>query len=160
MNTRRLLILALLTAFAVACGAGQQPAAAPPSATQSEAHDAAAARQPAPGATTPTATTTPGASPFPSGLPTSPLTPTSRFVERERIVQELTLLQKGLDLSLNAGVRQCDLACRALTSMEKAVEKLCRMAQDDAEQKQCDDARGRLRDATTRVKTECGECAH
>ncbi len=163
MNTRRLLICAALTAFAVACGAGQQPASAPAQTSMRSDASSSAPRPSEPGARSPSTfpTDVPSA---PSGMPVAPTMPsafpTSRLFERERIVQELTQLQKGLDLSLSAGARQCDLACRALTSMEKAVEKLCRMADGNAEQQQCEVARGKLREATTHVRAECGECVH
>jgi MYXO-CTERM domain-containing protein len=49
----------------------------------------------------------------------------------------------------------CALACRALDSMKHATERLCALDPGD----RCANAKKKLDDATTRVKTACPVCA-
>lgn len=50
----------------------------------------------------------------------------------------------------------CAVACRALTSMDRAARHLCNLEGDGAE---CKDARDRVKAARDRVTTACGGCS-
>jgi hypothetical protein len=51
----------------------------------------------------------------------------------------------------------CATACRALASMASSADHLCKLAGET--DGRCEDARGRVRGATTRVKSACPSCA-
>ena len=51
----------------------------------------------------------------------------------------------------------CATACRALASMARSAEHLCTLAGEG--DGRCDDARGRLRGASARVRSACPTCA-
>ena len=51
----------------------------------------------------------------------------------------------------------CPTACRALTSMKTSADHLCSLAGEG--DGRCEDARGRLRGATARVRSACPMCA-
>jgi hypothetical protein len=59
---------------------------------------------------------------------------------------------------LEAAASDCEAACRALASMERATSHLCSLADEDADRRRCDDARGRLAEARKRVRGACGTC--
>jgi hypothetical protein len=50
----------------------------------------------------------------------------------------------------------CALACKALASMASSADRLCRLAGEN--DGRCDDARARVRGATSRVKSTCPSC--
>lgn len=58
-------------------------------------------------------------------------------------------------LSANAP-DSCAVACRALESMRTSADHLCKLAGEG--DGRCEDARGRVRGATTRVRSVCPEC--
>jgi hypothetical protein len=64
---------------------------------------------------------------------------------------------KALESSL--GSSACDMACRALASMDRSAKVMCELAHGADEQVRCNDAKARLREARGRVKRTCGECA-
>lgn len=49
----------------------------------------------------------------------------------------------------------CQTACRALSSMQRAADRLCEIADDEA---RCDGARGRVQRARDRVTARCSAC--
>lgn len=51
----------------------------------------------------------------------------------------------------------CSIACRALDSMKSSADHLCKLAGEG--DGRCEDARGRVRGASTRVRAVCPECA-
>lgn len=64
---------------------------------------------------------------------------------------ELELWSRSVELSLSS----CEMACRALGSMERAAKQVCVLSDD---RQRCDDATRRLREARARVRASCGEC--
>jgi hypothetical protein len=54
----------------------------------------------------------------------------------------------------------CDTMCKALQSMIRAADRICELARDGTatEQKRCTDARGKVAEATARVRTSCPNC--
>jgi hypothetical protein len=61
-------------------------------------------------------------------------------------------------LALEASAGSCTAACRALGSMERAADQLCKLASSSEDAGRCDDARGKLIAARERVRTACGSC--
>ena len=59
---------------------------------------------------------------------------------------------------LDAAASDCESACRALASMERATSHLCSLAEEADDQRRCDDARLRLTTAKGRVHAACGAC--
>ena len=59
---------------------------------------------------------------------------------------------------LEAAASDCDAACRALASMDRATSHLCALADQDDDRRRCEDARGKLADARRRVRGACGTC--
>jgi len=58
--------------------------------------------------------------------------------------------------SYRSDVRRCHIACRALSSMRRATDRLCSLAGEHDHR--CARARTRLEIAATRVATDCEEC--
>jgi hypothetical protein len=58
---------------------------------------------------------------------------------------------------LNGEGDGCATACRALASMARSADHLCSLAGEG--DGRCDDARGRVRGATARVRSACPTCA-
>jgi hypothetical protein len=58
---------------------------------------------------------------------------------------------------LQGALSTCDVACRSLASMERAVKVVCSLTQGE-EQSRCEEARRRLREARTRVRAACKTC--
>jgi hypothetical protein len=50
----------------------------------------------------------------------------------------------------------CTIACKALASMASSADRLCRLSGEN--DGRCDDARARVRGATSRVKSACPSC--
>jgi hypothetical protein len=63
---------------------------------------------------------------------------------------------RASETELGAG-GTCDVACRALASMQRAAEHLCELSGEDDER--CSGARTRVRSATERVREACPACA-
>jgi predicted ATPase with chaperone activity len=61
-------------------------------------------------------------------------------------------------MQLEAAMTSCDLACRALGSLERAARVVCDLEQGD-ERPRCEMARSRLRGARARVRAACGQCS-
>jgi hypothetical protein len=59
---------------------------------------------------------------------------------------------------LEAAQGDCEAACRALASMQRATERLCALAGEPDDRRRCEDARKRLLAARDRVRSACGEC--
>jgi hypothetical protein len=69
----------------------------------------------------------------------------------------MTLAEQGIAMSLSS----CDVACKALGSMERAVQQICvsdRGGPMGGEGDRCTDAKGRLRRARARVRDACSIC--
>jgi hypothetical protein len=58
---------------------------------------------------------------------------------------------------LQGALSTCDVACRSLASMERAVKIVCSLTQGE-DQARCEEARKRLREARTRVRASCKTC--
>lgn len=58
--------------------------------------------------------------------------------------------------ALSGGAAPCAVACRALQSMQTSADHLCKLAGEG--DGRCDDARGRVRGATARVRSVCPGC--
>jgi hypothetical protein len=61
-------------------------------------------------------------------------------------------------VDLEAAANDCSVACRALTSMERAVTHLCALTEDPDDRRRCESAKKQLLDARTRVRQACGTC--
>jgi hypothetical protein len=59
---------------------------------------------------------------------------------------------------LAAAAADCDSACRALASMDRATTHLCSLADLPDDRRRCEDARQRLSEARGRVRAACGAC--
>lgn len=57
-----------------------------------------------------------------------------------------------------SGQGGCVHACRALRSMTRSAERLCSLAREDGEQRMCEDARRRVREARVVVRSACRRC--
>jgi hypothetical protein len=71
------------------------------------------------------------------------------------------LEQKAMDDKqaepLSDQASSCSVACRALQSMQTSADHLCKLTGEG--DGRCDDARGRVRGATARVRSVCPACA-
>jgi MYXO-CTERM domain-containing protein len=74
--------------------------------------------------------------------------PSSVDGEREDLERQLAHDYSALSTS------DCGTACRALSSMQRAAERICALAPG----KSCDDARAKVEDARRRVKEQCPTC--
>jgi hypothetical protein len=84
-----------------------------------------------------------------SGLPT-------RSLAQQRAGGDIEALQKEIDRDeTELASKSCVDACRALTSMKNAAERLCAIDPGP----KCEDARDRVARATERVRGACPECA-
>jgi type IV secretory pathway VirB10-like protein len=93
--------------------------------------------------------------PPPPPPPPSPADqPTERGAARIAAGAELDRAQRDLELAAS----DCESACRALASMERATSHLCSLAEEPDDQRRCDDARLRLSAARGRVRAACGGC--
>lgn len=136
------------------CGGAQQsqaPASVAPGAPPSGAHEETVAPSASPGG---------GATfaPPPAQPPPPPPAP-----EDQRDLRKAERISAGADLDravreLDAAASDCESACRALASMERATTHLCSLAEDPGDQRRCDDAKVRLTAAKGRVRAACGAC--
>lgn len=148
MNRARLFALFSLAGVLVACGSASKSAESPKTAAAPEspppaeypAQPSAARAESAPTAQAPGA----GAiAPHPD-----------RKVALIQATVDIEASQRELDLSGN----DCETACRALGSMDRAAGRLCSLAQTDDEARRCGDARTKLYSARDKVKYSCGSC--
>jgi hypothetical protein len=81
--------------------------------------------------------------------------PPSRDAQRAAAREEVERSAKTLEASIG----DCEDACRALASMDRAVTHLCALVDSPSDSRRCDDARQRLASARRRVRDTCGACA-
>jgi hypothetical protein len=74
--------------------------------------------------------------------------------ERQMLLQGFDNAERELETSAS----DCDVACRALASMERATSQLCAIGDEPADRQRCDDARTRLHKARSRVRATCNSC--
>src|SRR5258708_27744636 len=132
---------------------------------------AGAARQEPPSAPPPAAVAPPAAGPAiqaaPSPAMETPPSPATESVseaqvsaanpdEAHRIAARREFARARVDLE--AAASDCSVACRALTSMERAVVHLCALTEEPDDRRRCDSAKKQLLDARTRVRQACGSC--
>lgn len=79
---------------------------------------------------------------------------TSRTMAFSSALDEVDTSQRQLDVA--AG--DCNNACRALGSMDRACGRLCGLAQGSDESRRCEDAKKKVYSARDRVKQTCGAC--
>lgn len=153
----------VLVALLCRCGGAAPPPATSPSSqpstveeeNQLEGGQAAPAAAPATPAHTPGPETAPPAPP-----PPSPSTVPSADQPAEREARRLAA-RAELDRAehdLTAAAADCDSACRALASMDRATTHLCSLADLPDDRRSCEDARQRLSEARGRVRAACGAC--
>ncbi|MBX3212674.1 MAG: hypothetical protein KF850_11620 [Labilithrix sp.] len=147
-------------ALAVALGAGlvacassprksaESPASAPPAAGY--------AAQPVEGAPSPDADAAGPSSPAPQAAAPGQYAPPppNRSIALGRASNEIEASQRELDVAGG----DCQNACRALGSMDRAAGRLCGLAQSSDEQRRCGDAKGRVYSARDKVRSTCGTC--
>ncbi len=140
-------------------GAAQSQAPAPTSPATPEYRDEAPPAGAATGAVP--APTQPSLAPPvvpPPAAPPPPPPPADQPGERTRsriaARAELDRAQRDLESAAN----DCEAACRALASMERATSHLCSLAEEPDDQRRCEDARLRLTTARGRVRAACGGC--
>ena len=61
-------------------------------------------------------------------------------------------------LELEASSSDCAAACRALGSLERAVSRLCELAESPDDRRRCEDAKQKLGAARDRVRQTCNAC--
>ena len=61
-------------------------------------------------------------------------------------------------LELEASSSDCAAACRALGSLERAVSRLCELAEAPDDRRRCEDAKQKLDAARDRVRQTCNLC--
>jgi len=130
----------------------EEPASAPPGEMQqAPLQDAAGAEAecaPAPRSTTSVGPMREG----PYARPPSSVDALDR--DAWQLLDDLSVAE-GVALSGQAG---CERACRALRSMMRSADRLCAMAEDDAEKRVCDEAQRRVRWAKDTVRSNCRRC--
>jgi hypothetical protein len=67
---------------------------------------------------------------------------------------EIEASQRELDVAGG----DCNNACRALGSMDRAAGRLCGLAQAEEEHRRCGDAKSRVQSARDKVRATCGAC--
>ena len=158
----------MLAVLLFGCGGEAKTApavSAPPSSNQLESAPAPAPTS-APAPAGPGCGDAPPASPVATPPPPPPppaaapsvVPPADEPMRREalRVTARAELDRAQRDLE--AAASDCEAACRALASMERATTHLCSLADQDADRRRCDDARGRLAEARKRVRGACGTC--
>jgi hypothetical protein len=143
-----------LVVLLCSCGGAQQSQAPAPTTPNAPAFsDEAPAASATPTGGAHVAPAQPPLSPPPP--PPSPADqPTERGAARIAAGAELARAQRDLELAAS----DCESACRALASMERATSHLCSLAEEPDDQRRCDDARLRLTAARGRVRAACGGC--
>lgn len=148
----------LLLSLLCGCGGGVQQSQAPASTTPTTPSYGDGA-PPASASPTDSAHGAPvQPAPSPAVLPPPPPPPPDQPAERgaARIAARADLDRALRDLESPAS--DCESACRALASMERATSHLCSLAEEPDDQRRCDDARLRLTAARGRVRAACGGC--
>jgi hypothetical protein len=136
-------------------GAAQQPEPASPAhAAPSSVVDTAPAAPSLGPAGSPPASPPPPPPPPPAVVPPPADQPDDREALRASARVELERAQRDLE----AAASECESACRALASMDRATIHLCALADQTDDRRRCDDARKRLSDARVRVRAACGTC--
>jgi hypothetical protein len=179
MSRRAVLSSAVVALACSGCAAAKSPPSSAPAAQgyAPAGHPSGAAEsyQDAPYAQPPPAPPPPPPSPSP-GKPSAELAPTtppssstkkpaqpngaggassSRSVAIQSASRDVEASQRELDVAGS----DCQNACRALGSMDRAAGRLCKLSQGGDEPQRCDDAMRRVYSARDRVKTTCGTCA-
>ncbi|CAN5232720.1 hypothetical protein BH09MYX1_BH09MYX1_37200 [soil metagenome] len=165
MTSRRALFpFVLLLALGVACGGASSPPASAPRDYDGESGPS----NPPPSGKTPSEdqVSAPGTndetnqsagtapSTYPSGTaPVPPLAPTARAPDARRSWALATL--GDAERPIEASMKECSTACKALASMERAAKTLCDLG-DPAE---CSRAKARVDAARDKVRKTCGACA-
>jgi hypothetical protein len=160
-HSRRAALLPLAASFVVLLsrcgGAAQSQAPAPASPAAPDYRDEAPAAG-APTASVHASPMQPSLAPPPATPPPPPPSaadqPAERASSRIAARAELDRAQHDLD----SAASDCESACRALASMERATSHLCSLAEDPDDQSRCGDARRRLTTAQGRVRAACGGC--
>jgi hypothetical protein len=155
MSARRLLSLLVLAVLLLACSAKQTPPASPAPAGAGEPPPLSPPPQAAPGAQ-PQPTSSSSTSPFASPPPI-PGAPMPESWPREMQILGAMLTLENEMRQLQGALSTCDVACRSLASMERAVKIVCSLTQGE-EQTRCEEARRRLREARIRVRAACKTC--
>ena len=142
-----------LSAFAllsVACAAAPPPTSSAPPGTANEASDAEGPRPTAaPGTDTPQAGTT---SVKPTSAPNNPVPPVAPSAGAARSWALANLGES--EQRVEASLKECTTACKALASMERAAKSLC----DLGDAGECARAKERVEAARDKVKRSCGVC--
>jgi hypothetical protein len=150
---RGLLAIAIASAATLpACGgAAPRGAASPPASSPAPAEaDEQTAAPPPPAATVPpTSAQAPDESPkAQSGGPLPP--------RKGKNVEASELDRAREDVF---AATDCASMCRALSSMQRATEHLCALGDgSDDGKRRCSEAKGKLSEASARVKASCGSC--
>jgi len=106
----------------------------------------------------------PGAYPQqPAPPPPTPSTAASGQAQPGQPGPQMALSQASDDIDkaqreLDVAASNCQNACRALGSMDRAAGKVCTLTREDASHDRCDDAKRRLLTARDRVRNTCGGC--
>jgi hypothetical protein len=140
----------LLLLLVSGCGAAARSQAPPvePQAAPVNAVESAPAGSAAPATESPSPPP-----PAPAGVPVGGPPPQPE-ASRASARAEVERAERDLD----AAGTNCEWACRALGSMERATTHLCSLADQDDDRRRCEDARRRLSDARSRVRSACGVC--
>lgn len=113
---------------------------------------------PQPGQPAPPPPPEPAAPPAPGQLGGQPegggSSAASRTMAFSKAMDDVDTSQRQLDVA--AG--DCNNACRALGSMDRACGRLCALAQGSDEGRRCDDAKKKVYSARDRVKQTCSTC--
>ena len=141
-----------LVVFVAACGGERKSAEAPKSSMPPA--EAAPAGYPAQAPTPADASSTESAARAPSVSGSSVAPHPDRSARLVQASREVDISQRELDLAGG----DCQNACRALGSMDRATGHLCALAESNDEVRRCGDARTRLYSARDKVRTTCGSC--
>jgi hypothetical protein len=143
----------LLFVLLCRCGGAQQsqpPASTAPSTPAVERDEAP------PASTPPTGGVHVAPEPPPPPPPMAPADQPITEPKAARVAARADLDRAQRELESAAG--DCESACRALASMERATTHLCSLADEPDDQRRCEDARLRLTSAQGRVRAACGGC--
>lgn len=152
--------IVVLGALVGACAASERkkaeaPASSPADADGAAAPGAYAAPPPPPAQAAPAAVVpTPESAPSKAGTSPTEAKPASRAVALGQAANEVTTAQRELDVAGG----DCNNACRALGSMDRAAGRLCGLAQSDDEMRRCGEAKTRVYSARDKVRNTCGTC--
>jgi hypothetical protein len=68
------------------------------------------------------------------------------------------LAEARRELEIAANERDCARACRALESMERAMQQVCELARSPEERRECTSAGDQVDKARSKVQSVCGAC--